>query len=252
MKPVQCPRCDLRWNIPDEAPRTITCPRCLAALNNPYIASAAPPAAATSGDKPPPLPIRRVIPIDQQVHRDTKGSNAGLVVLVIIVAVGILGLFISIGQGASVSVEGIIGLVAIAAAALIPLFVVAKKKATPVSALPAQDFRAPRQAGGTLDYQRPLPDPRKLSPGAFFAQTIGGIIVGIVGGAVVAGLLSNIANGELMLLGVAAPIVVGAILCTRPRVRGLGIGMVLALPAAFLLLLGFCAIIIGSGGLKGL
>ena len=245
MRPVQCPRCELRWNIPDQAPRMITCPRCLAALNNPYDATAPAPGST----RPPPLPV---LPVDTQVHRDHKSTHAGLIVVILIVIVGVIALFVSIGQGASVSVEGMVGLVVVGAAALIPVFVVARQKSSPVPAIPAHDFRARVQAGGTLDYQRPLADPRRLSPGAFFAQAIGGIILGIVSGALLAGMFSQVGNGELSLAGVLVPIVLGAILCTRPRVRGLGIGLILALPAAFVLLLGFCAIIIGTGGLKGL
>jgi hypothetical protein len=239
MKPVKCPRCELRWNIDDYAPPVITCPRCLAALSNPFTETQFP------GARPPPLPV---LPIEHQIARDSRTNSVGLIVLSLIVALGIVVFFISLANGADVSWQGVVGLIVLVAAALIPIVVIVRKKQTVAAAVPTGDFPSQSQPGGMLEYQRPLPDPRKLSPGAFFGQAIGGIILGILGAFFLTALFAQIANGQLSIIGIGSPIVVGAILCTRPRVRGLGVGLILALPAAFLLLLGFCAILIGSSG----
>src|SRR5690349_18929372 len=97
MKPVQCPTCDLQWNIPDDAPRIITCPRCLAALNNPYLAAEAPsttqvpaPSAVSTPSRPPPL---RVLPIETQVQRDSRVSAIGTIVIAVIILFGLLCMF---------------------------------------------------------------------------------------------------------------------------------------------------------------
>jgi hypothetical protein len=245
MKPVQCPSCSLRWNIPEHAHPVITCPRCLAPLINPYASD------EPTGAKPPALPVRPVLPLENQIARDKATSNIGLIIVLIVISLGIVLMFVSIGRGASISVEGIIGLFVIAAAAAIPLVVVARKKPAQVSGLaPAAAVRTHGaiEPGGVLNYQAPTKDPRTPRPGAIFAQAIGGIILGIVGCLLVTGALAQVANGAFAMLGIGAPVIAGIFLCTMPRVRGLGIGLILALPVAFLLLLGFCAIIIGSGG----
>jgi len=250
MKPVRCPKCELAWNIPDDAPPVITCPRCLAALTNPYPSTD--PRFAT-GSKPPPMPgtgPMRVIPVESQAQTDYRVSNVGLFVVIAVILVGIVAFFAAVGMRAGVSVQAIVGLVVIAAAALVPILLIARKKHATVPALSSQSFESNVQPGGVLNYSAPMRDPRKLSGGAFFAQCIGGIILGIVGGAFLTGALASIADGSFAIFALGAPVVAGAVLCTRPRVRGLGVGLILALPAAFLLLLGFCAILIGGSGMN--
>src|SRR5207247_1323097 len=115
-------------------------------------------------------------------------------------------------------------------------------------AISVGNFPTTVQPGGVLNYRTPARDPRKLSPGAFFGQAIGGIILGIVGCGLLMGAFASIAHGALSMIGLVAPVAIGAVLCTKPGVRGLGVGLILALPVAFLLLLGFCAILIGGHG----
>lgn len=94
---------------------------------------------------------------------------------------------------------------------------------------------APRQADRrTLDYRSARDDKFVgLTGGQFFGQVIGGIVMGI---AVCVGLFA----GGAGVLAVGVPIAVGIALCFVPRVRGLGIGMCLALPLALLVVLGLC------------
>src|SRR5438094_5540182 len=89
MKPVRCPTCDLVWNIRDDAPRGITCPRCLAALNNPYASAESAPSvesAPSIGVKPPPMPV---LPLEHQVKRDARVGAVGIVVVLLIVVFGV-------------------------------------------------------------------------------------------------------------------------------------------------------------------
>ena len=178
MNPLQCPTCDLRWNIPDNAGRIITCPRCLAALNNPY--SPGPQESRPVGTKPPPLPV---IPLEHQVDRDQRSGQIGLIVIAIVIIVGVILFITAIASGANTGISGIIGLIVVTSVALIPVILIYRKKQTPTSAIPMTQFPPPLLPGGVLNYSAPMRDPRKLSPSAFFAQTIGGIILGIAGGA---------------------------------------------------------------------
>lgn len=253
MKPVRCPTCDLTWNIADDAPAIITCPRCLAALNNPY--STAPTSGPTlsvspqpSPSRPPPLPVRE---LEHQVRRDVRASQGGLILIVVVVIGGMFTFFIAVAQGLGPGAWDVLALVVIAACAITPLWVASRNKPATVQAI-AMAGTAPRSApivapGDVVEYGRPARDPRKLSPGAFFAQVIGGIILGIVGGFLLAGLGSGLGLGQNTGLLIFAPAALGAFLCAKPRVRGLGVGLIVALPVAFLLFLGFCAILIGKG-----
>ena len=56
------------------------------------------------------------------------------------------------------------------------------------------------------------------------------------------------ANGlSLAVLGILLPPAGGIALCFVPKARGLGVGLIIAIPVALLLLLGFCAVMMGSG-----
>ncbi len=241
MNPLQCPTCDLRWNIPDNAGRIITCPRCLAALNNPY--SPGPQESRPVGTKPPPLPV---IPLERQVDRDQRSGQIGLIVIAIVIIVGVILFITALASGANTGISGIIGLIVVTSVALIPMILIYRKKQTPASAIPMTQFPPPLLPGGVLNYSAPMRDPRKLRPAAFFAQTIGGIILGIAGGAALFAALMGMGANENAGLVIFAPAAAGVVFCLKPRIRGLGVGLILALPVVFVLLLGFCAILIGS------
>jgi hypothetical protein len=80
---ITCPRCGQELTVTENAPPQVSCPRCLAALVN--------PASPHSGMRPIP-----VIPLDQQVERDTRwvtyltyGVLALLVVSVVLTIAGV-------------------------------------------------------------------------------------------------------------------------------------------------------------------
>jgi hypothetical protein len=245
MKPVKCPTCDLVWNIMDNAPAQFTCPRCLSLLNNPYTAQSAATSTPQGTTRPPPLPV---MPLERQVTRDTHASKVGMWVVLAIALVG-LGILFSAGMtGANWLAILFIGFLVIMVAAIVAVFVGYKYNASlpkPVQPVPAIDLRSGAYSGtsSVLDYQRPLQSPRKLSPSAFLGQTVGGIILGILGSVAFAFIFGNIGNGEAAGFAIFLAPALGIALLFLPRVRGLGLGLILALPAAFLLLLGFCAIL---------
>src|SRR5262245_19477352 len=86
MQPIRCPSCNLRWNIRDDAPSVITCPRCLAGIAKPQQTGVVAPAELEA------RPVR-VLPLEHEVVRDQRGSTIGmwLVALMFVFAM-ILGL----------------------------------------------------------------------------------------------------------------------------------------------------------------
>jgi ribosomal protein S27E len=71
-----CPRCSQRLTVTEHAPRALTCPTCLGAVDNP-----------TAGQSIAPRPV---IPLEDQVHRDAKVSLAGIFFISITVVLGLL------------------------------------------------------------------------------------------------------------------------------------------------------------------
>ena len=69
MPTVTCPRCGRWLTVSESAPRVLSCPICLARIENPQ--------GWAGGSTPPPLPLRplRVIPIEQQVHQDASVAS---------------------------------------------------------------------------------------------------------------------------------------------------------------------------------
>ena len=247
MKPGRCPTCDLVWNVRDDAPRVITCPRCLAALNNPY-ASTQPAPAPSTGAKPPPL---RVMPLEHQVKRDTRVGAVGIVVVLLIVVFGVLSLLAAGVSGAKEGTFLLIGVgITVAASVAGIIFALKSKRAPTVSAVGISGNVSSTSTGAVLDYSRPMRDPRSLSPGAFFGQTIGGIIVGVIVTVLLTIAFAQVGNGEPAILGLLIGPAIGIALCFVPRLRGFGVGLIVAIPAGFLLLLGFCAVLMGSGGFR--
>src|SRR5438046_1325513 len=181
MNPVRCPTCDLVWNIRDDAPRGITCPRCLAALNNPYASAESAPSvesAPSIGVKPPPMPV---LPLEHQVKRDARVGAVGIVVVLLIVVFGVLSLLAAGVSGAKEGTFLLIGvLITVAASVAGIIFALKSKRSPTVAAVGVAGNVSSSSTSAVLDYSRPMRDPAKLSPGAFFGQTIGGIIVGVV------------------------------------------------------------------------
>ncbi|HEX3357837.1 MAG TPA: hypothetical protein VHS31_12775 [Tepidisphaeraceae bacterium] len=245
MKPVRCPNCQLRWNIRDDMPPFFTCPRCLTALRNPY------PSAAFPNAAPPPLP-KRVIPVERQTHGDMRIAMIGLVIVVAAVGAGLISLLAAGVNGAGFGIFVVIGLL-VSAAACVGVAMYVRKSRPSIAPTPAVvPTRGPVHAGLTpLEYERPQRDETKLSGGAFFGQAIGGIIAGIVITPVLAGLFGAVSNYNAAIIGILIAPAAGIALCFVPRVRGFGVGLIIALPVAFLLLLGFCAIILSGANWHG-
>jgi len=150
MKPVRCATCDLQWNIRDDAPSVITCPRCLAALNNPY--------AQTTSTSPPTLPsgTKRVIAVEQQMKRDTRAGMIGIVVVLFIVVFGVLGLFAAGVSGAESSTVLLIALGMIVAASVAAvIFSLKWKRGAPASVAGISGGAASTTTGAAaiLNYQ---------------------------------------------------------------------------------------------------
>ena len=265
MKPVKCPTCDLQWNIRDDAERVVTCPRCLSALNNPYpaqeltgmpssdfgeLSRAVGMSSPVSSIKPPPLPV---LPIERQIHRDARVTSIGIVVIAFIIVFGILTLFTAGVSGASHGYLALIALFVVVATAIAAIVIGMRKRAPVIATAgvaPSFANYVPNPSATVLNYSPATRDPRKLSGGAFFGQVIAGIILGLVALALLAGFLSAFSNGDLVGLALLFEPAIGIALCFNPRVRGLGVGMIIAIPGGFLLLLGFCAIVMSGGGLN--
>src|SRR5437773_6085380 len=116
----------------------------------------------------PPLPV---LPLEHEVRRDTRASAAGIVAVLLIAGFGVLSML-----GAGVNGAGFVTFIILAAivAALVTAVLIGLKFRRPAAVSSAeQDVAGTFHAGGILDYQRPLRDPRKLSPRAFFGQAIG-------------------------------------------------------------------------------
>src|SRR5438874_6296147 len=147
MKPIRCPTCDLVWNIRDDAPRVITCPRCLAALNNPYASSAPAPLV---GNRPPPLPV---LPVEHQVKRDARVGAVGIVVVLLIVVFGVLSLLAAGVRGAKEGTFLLIGvLITVAASVAGIIFALKSKRAPTVAAVGVSANVSPSSKSGVLDY----------------------------------------------------------------------------------------------------
>jgi len=79
---------------------------------------------------------------------------------------------------------------------------------------------------------------------------LAGAIVGLIAAVIVGIAGANIANGDAAILALAVGPVLGIGLCFVPKLRGLGVGLILSIPAGLLLLLGFCAVMAGSGAFR--
>ncbi len=237
MKPVRCPNCQLRWNIRDDMPPFFTCPRCLKTLKNPYPSIAFPETPAN----PPPLP-RRVIPVERQTGGDMRIAMIGLVIVVIAIGAGIVTLLLA-GVNGEVQRHRRHRPAPLRRGLRRRGDILTKIQNDRLShARRRSPFprRAIRATSNRLS--APRRRHRKTQRRRFFAQTIVGIITGIV------------AMVLLAMLGgfpaLAAP-AIGIALMFHPKWRGFGLGLLLAFPVAFLLLLGFCAIMLGGSGWHG-
>ena len=98
---VVCPACLQALTVSENAPPKLTCPKCLAPLENPL----------GRGAHNPPIPV---IPISQQTASDGRGATAALFVLIPILLCGIIVAFMSpeVGSGLLIIIVITFGLVA--------------------------------------------------------------------------------------------------------------------------------------------
>src|SRR5437870_4357930 len=79
---LKCPTCGLEWNVHENSPASVTCPRCLTAVANP-------------GGQPlgraGPLPV---LPPDHEVKRDEQFTSIGVWLILTILGIGILVFFV--------------------------------------------------------------------------------------------------------------------------------------------------------------
>src|SRR5437016_9997833 len=84
-----CPHCNQKLWVAQMQIPLLTCPRCLGVIVNPN-------AASRASIAPPPIPQRRiepkmVIPIEQDVGQDLRGTVGGLMVLALTLIIGSVG-----------------------------------------------------------------------------------------------------------------------------------------------------------------
>jgi hypothetical protein len=229
MASVRCLNCDFRWNTRDDAPGTISCPRCHSGIVIPESGSAYPVKGA---------PVR-VIPVEVEASRDSTTNKIGLFIVIALISVGVA-VAITVSR-LSLPEGGLVALILVLAFAVALPFIGWK--------LPQRSWQDPQPAavnqsdrtttGRVLHYQRPMPRSNKLSSSAFFGQVVGGIIAGIMS-IVYLGFYVQPAPSFQSIFVVPALGVAG---CFFRKVRGIGVGLILAIPAIILLVLSFCAII---------
>jgi hypothetical protein len=243
MNYAKCLRCGLVWLPPVNGPGNLTCPDCLATVLNPKLAS---------GMQPPPIPV---LPLEHEVKRDQMVGKAGVIVVMGVMFLGLLTLIFAGSQGAGAGGIIVIAMATVALAAIV-VAAIGSNQTAPVStsarrAIPPplpiqvpspQQFGAPvGSPGGMLDYQNPIyVQKKRLSGGQLFGQAIGGVIAGIV---VCFGLFALQVPPPIPLF---VPIAVGIGLCFVPRVRGLGIGLILSLPVGALIGIGLCFVMLAG------
>src|SRR5439155_5387612 len=82
MPTVTCPRCGRWLTVSESAPPVLSCPICLARIENPQ--------AQAPRAMPPPIPNqpRWVIPIEHQVHTDARAASYLLFALAVVLGAG--------------------------------------------------------------------------------------------------------------------------------------------------------------------
>ena len=219
-----CPSCCTQLTVSDHAPATLTCPNCLWRVNNPH-----------AGATPPPLPV---IPVEQQVHFDTRGATIAAIIFALLLLFAVGRLFFGGGPAISIVFAALFAVV-IGALAVILFRQPAPAPAPPVHV--AIDDTESR----VLSYRSPAHE-QHTSAGAFvggFFAALGLCGLGVlILGSTVEGVPDN-AHGPILIsviAGVIAYIFICIPLAARPGWRGFGrgtlIGMILGMLA-----LGPCA-----------
>lgn len=165
---ITCTRCGQALTVTENAPPRVTCPNCLAALEN--------PASRESGAPPPPLPV---LPLDTQVERDRRGVTFLAYGLIFLLLAGTFVTFMGGGVRSGVFVVLLLGGLG---SLLFFLGRVAGQPSGPQSYQPVEPSTSPAPGEPVvLDYGRP----RKSPP---VGATAGGVAAGFFSAIVVCGL----------------------------------------------------------------
>lgn len=226
-----CPHCQQRLWVAQMQVPLLTCPRCLGVIVNPN--------AATRHSLPPPLPQRRieprmVIPIEEEVGYDLRGTVGGVLVLALTLIIG--------GVGAVfVSHQPLLSIVLIGAGLMTAggvIFANQKAKAQAQTLPPP-----PMRGGGVLEYQQSR---TPVSVLAFLGGFIVAIVIGIICfyALVATGERTSVMTRRLVFSGMVI-VIVGLIFAAinlrrRPGWTGFGRGVAIGLALA-LMALGPCA-----------
>jgi len=209
----------------------LTCPRCLGLIINPN-------AAAETSITPPPLPQRRieprmVIPIEEEVGYDLRGTVGGMLVLGLVLILGGVGAIVVSHQPLLSLVLGGAGLMTAGGV----IFANQKAKTQ------AQTLPPPMRGGGVLEYQQSR---TPVSVLAFLGGFIMAIVIGIICffALVATGERTSVMTRRLVFSGMVI-VIVGLIFAAinlrkRPGWTGFGRGVAIGLALA-LMALGPCA-----------
>ena len=209
---VECPKCLFQWDPGDQPSDEFSCPRCFQPLTNPI----------TRSEK---LDTPTRPSTDPRVDLDLAAGKIGMACCAIVVVVGIgFAIFVSTPSPAVSVTLILLTVIVVLMFALRALGPSSFEDPVQPRIIPRSDIGEPR----ILDYS-PRSDDSALS---WFVSAMLGVIGGILAG--------------LVLLGVGSPIMLAVIPvfglgCLLYRtMRGLGIGLLLSLPVAFLLLFSMC------------
>jgi len=227
VKSINCPHCEGTWEIADDAPAPRTCPLCLLAMTRP-----AQPHSA----------LLRVLPLDEQVAADQKVGRGALIVLLVAIGTGLFLLFYEGVTGAREQTILLLGTLLVVVGGVFSAMVAVGSKSQPepiVEWKPLQEEPvAPveQEPGGhpVLYYRAASTRGNDAGAGEMVAQAVGGAIAGIIGMFMLA------SSGTPMSFVVIVPCVGFALVFSR-KVRGLGIGLILAIPIVMLIIMGLCS-----------
>jgi hypothetical protein len=217
MVPLKCPSCGLQWNVREDSPESVTCPRCLATVDNPR-------------EKPDQLKhALPVIPLETETAWDSRASRSGMVVVVVVVLLGVLFFFSAVSGFASGKII-IAVMILLLVGAVIAAFV---GSSGPAQAITSTSLSRITSAGQPhkLDYHRPRPE---LSELRGFGQAIAGVIAGISIGL---GLFVTRDLSSALLLPLLLGLLIVAFVAPA---RALGIGLLLSVPLIGFIFLGLC------------
>ena len=227
-----CPSCGERLWVAQMQIPLLTCPRCLGVIVNPN-------AADRTSIQPPPIPQRRiepkmVIPIEEDVGNDLRGTVGGVLVLALTLIIGGIGAIF-------VSHQPLLSVALIGAGMMVGggvIFANQKAKAQAQTLPPA-----PMRGGGVLEYQQSR---SPVSVLAFLGGFIMAIVIGIICffALVATGERTSVQTRRLVFSGMVI-VIVGLIFAAinlrkRPGWTGFGRGVAIGLALA-LMALGPCA-----------